>query len=305
MLSIRTELLEIAYQQHGPSDGPALMLLHGWPDDVRGWSAVAERLQTRGWRIIIPYLRGFGPTRFLSAATFRDARGVALAQDAIDLADALGLAMFSVAGHDWGARTAYTLAALFPERISAIVGASLAFQPRGHFNLPRFSQARKFWYQWFMSLDGGPGAVAADPKGFARIQWDTWGPPSWFEEAEFETTAASFENPDWVAITLHGYRSRWRDEPVDPRYESLQARLGQIATLSTPTLMIQGGLDSCAEPASSAGQEHHFAGPYQRLVLDGVGHFPAREVPEAVANAIDAHLRAHTGAKLGSHEIRR
>jgi pimeloyl-ACP methyl ester carboxylesterase len=121
---------------------------------------------------------------------------VALAQDAIDLADALDLQTFAVAGHDWGARAAYILAALFPERVSSIVGIALAYQPRGGFNLPPSSQARRFWYQWFMALDDGPSAVRADPKGFARIQWETWSPPGWFDEAEFEATANSFDNPD-------------------------------------------------------------------------------------------------------------
>jgi pimeloyl-ACP methyl ester carboxylesterase len=288
---VRTSVLEIACDVGGPVQGPPLLLLHGWPDDVRGWRRAADRLQQRGWRTVTPYLRGFGPTRFLSDETVRDGRGVALAQDAIDLADALGLETFAVAGHDWGARVAYTLAALFPERVSAIAAAALAFQPRGRFALPPFSQARRFWYQWFMALDGGPAAVAADPKGFARMQWDTWSPPGWFDEAEFDATATSFENPDWSAITLHGYRSRWREERLDPRYAALQSRLGEIETLSTPTLMIQGGADLCDEPASSGGQARFFTGTYQRIVLDGIGHFPPREAPDAVATAVDRHLR--------------
>ena len=176
MRVVETELLRIAFETGGPEDGRPLLLLHGWPDDVRGWRQVAPRLHARGWRTVAPYLRGFGPTRFHAAQTIRDGRGVALAQDAIDLADALRLETFAVVGHDWGARAAYILAALFPERVSAIVAIALAFQPWGAFHLPSFSQARRFWYQWFLALENGPEALRADPKGFARIQWETWSP---------------------------------------------------------------------------------------------------------------------------------
>ena len=289
--SVRTSVLEIAFEDDGPRDGAPLMLLHGWPDAPRGWNAVAQELQAAGYRTVIPYLRGLPPTRFLSEATPRYAAGVALAQDAIDLADALGLNRFAVVGHDWGARAAYTIAALFPQRLSAVAALSLGYQPRGIFKVPDFEQSKRFWYQWLLCIDGGVEAVKKDPIGFARIQWDTWSPTGWFDEAEFEATAKSFENPDWSAITLHGYRSRWRTETTDPRYSGLQARLGELETLSTPTLMVQGASDFCDEPASSEGLERHFTGRYQRIVLDGVGHFPPREAPEAVAGALDRHLR--------------
>ena len=291
MPTVRTPLLEIAYEIGGPDDGAPLILLHGWPDDVRGWRRSAELLQATGWRTITPYLRGCGPTRFLTDKAPRDGRGVALAQDAIDLADALGLRTFVVAGHDWGAQAAYTLAALFPERVTAIAAIALAYQPRGAFKVPPFSQARRFWYQWFVAVDGGASAVRADPKGFARIQWETWSPPGWFDEAEFEATARSFENPDWTAITVHGYRSRWRPEPVDPRYNALRARLAEVETLSTPTLIIQGASDLCDESATSEDLDRYFIGPYRRVLLDGVGHFPPREASEAVAEVIDRNLR--------------
>jgi pimeloyl-ACP methyl ester carboxylesterase len=288
-----TRVLNIGYEAAGPLDGPVVMLLHGWPDDVRVWRTVAPSLHAAGLRTIAPYLRGFGPTRFLSSETRRDARGVALAQDAVDLADALGIREFAVVGHDWGARAAYTLAALFPERITRIVGIALAFQPRGQFKLPAFSQARRFWYQWFMTLDQGAEAVRADPKGFARIQWDTWSPSGWFDDAEFEATAQSFANPDWAEITLNGYRGRWRPRPelFDQRYDHLQKQLNAIETLGTRTLTIQGGSDFCDEPAQSEGMEPFFTAGYRRIVLDGVGHFPPREASEAVAQAVLAHFR--------------
>ncbi|HEV2673255.1 MAG TPA: alpha/beta hydrolase [Aliidongia sp.] len=286
----RTDILEIVYEAGGPVDGLPVMLLHGWPDAPRAWNGILPDLHKAGFRTIVPFLRGSGPTRFLSGETVRFGHGVALAQDAIDLADRLGIDRFAVIGHDWGARAAYTLAALFSDRISRIAALALAFQPRGAFGLPQFPQARRFWYQWFMALDQGAAAVRADPKGFARIQWDTWSPPGWFDEAEFAATAESFENPDWVAITLNAYRARWRPEATDLRYAGLLRRLATIERLSTPTLMIQGGADCCDEPASSEGWEPCFEGGYKRLVLDGVGHFPQREAPGAVAAAVLAHL---------------
>ena len=290
MSQLTTEVLEISYEAGGPQDGPPVFLLHGWPDDVRAWHGVAPALHAAGYRTIAPYLRGFGPTRFLSPQTVRDGRGVALAQDIIDLANSLEFKGFFVVGHDWGARVAYTLAALFPERVSRIVGIALAFQPRAEFTIPDFAQSRRFWYQWFMALDKGADAVRRDPKGFARIQWDTWSPPGWFDDAEFDATARSFDNPDWCAITLNGYRERWLREPIDSRYAALQSRLSKIETLGTPTLMIQGTSDFCDPPSESENKESSFTGGYERILLDGVGHFPMREAPEAVAKAVLAHL---------------
>jgi pimeloyl-ACP methyl ester carboxylesterase len=288
----RTPTLDIAYADSGPADGPIVLLIHGWPDAARAWNAVAARLNEAGYRTIVPELRGAGGTRFLRDDTVRDGSGIALANDAVDLADALGIAQFDVVGHDWGARAAYTISALFPDRVRRMAALALAYQPRGVFELPDFSQARRFWYQWFMSLDGGPDAVAADPKGFARIQWETWSPSGWFDEAEFAATARAFENPDWVPITLNAYRRRWRgDQPSDPALAELYARLATIERIDVPALMIQGGADSCDEPASSEGQDKYFPAGYRRVVIDGAGHFPLREAPDAVADAVIAHLK--------------
>jgi pimeloyl-ACP methyl ester carboxylesterase len=196
-----------------------------------------------------------------------------------------------VVGHDWGARVAYTLAAIAPERLDAIVGLALPYQPRGVFTIPPFEQARAFWYQWLVYLDAGVRAVEADPLAFARIQWDTWSPPGWFDDEEFEATAQSFKNPDWVAITLNAYRSRFlADEPRDSRYERLAQRLADVEDIGIPTLMIQGADDRCDEPAGSEGLECYFTGGYRRVLLDGVGHFPHREAPDAVAQHIHNHV---------------
>jgi pimeloyl-ACP methyl ester carboxylesterase len=292
MRKIRTELLEIAFEEGGPEEGPVVLILHGWPDAPCGWELTASRLRAEGWRTVVPYLRGSGPTRFLSGETPRVGSGIALAQDAIDLADSLGLDRFAVVGHDWGARAAYTLAALFPDRISSVSALALGYQPRGRFEVPSFEQSRRHWYQWFVCVDGGAERVGADPVGFARIQWDTWSPAGWFDETEFARTAESFSNPDWVSITLNAYRARWHDgEAQDSRYVAMQQRLHEVERISTPTLMIQGTEDRCDRPSESEGLEQYFVGDYRRVLLDGVGHFPHREAPDIVADVIVNHLR--------------
>jgi pimeloyl-ACP methyl ester carboxylesterase len=290
--TIRTDCLDISVEVSGPATGSPLLVLHGWPDAPRGFAGVLPLLHAGGYRTVTPYLRGCGPTRFRTSDIPRVGSGVALAQDAIDLANGLELERVAILGHDWGARAAYTAAALFPNRVTSIAALALGYQPRGRFTMPDFGQARSFWYQWLMYLEEGAEAVRRDPVGFARLQWDTWSPPGWFDDAEFEATSASFGNPDWVDITLQAYRSRFRpDEVRDPRYASLEQRLGEVETLDVPTLMIQGGSDFCDGPAASAGLDRYFTGGYRRTVLDGVGHFPHREAPGDVAGLVLHHFR--------------
>lgn len=292
MTAIQTGLLEIASESGGPADGSPVLLLHGWPDDATAWHDVTPTLEAAGYRWVAPWLRGFGSTRFLSDETPRDGSGVALAQDALDLADALGWSRFAVVGHDWGGRAAYLMAALAPERVASITTLAIGYAPRGRFAVPSFAQSRLWWYQWFMTTEGGAAAVREDPIGFARLQWETWGPTGWFDEAAFGEVAESFRNPDWAAVTLHGYRSRWQAEPLDPRYGSLRDRIDATEILGVPALMIQGGADACDPANGSEDQQRYFTSGYRRLVLPDVGHFPAREAPVAVAEAVLAHLAA-------------
>ncbi len=224
---------------------------------------------------------------------------MALAKDAVDLANALGLEKFAVLGHDWGARAAYILAALFPQRVFAVAALALAYQPRGTFNIPSFDQSRRFWYQWFLCTDGGAAALRKDPIGFARIQWATWSPRGWFDDAEFARTAENFSNPDWATITLNAYRARWRQgEAWDSRYDDLQNQLRETENVRTPALMIQGLSDNCDPPSESEGLEGFFTGGYRRVLLENVGHFPHREAPGLVADAALDHF--HQNINSGS-----
>jgi pimeloyl-ACP methyl ester carboxylesterase len=283
----QTERLNIAFEREGASSGKTVFLLHGWPDAPAGWKRVGAMLQERGFGTVAPHLRGSYPTEFRSEETPRFAGAVAMAQDVIDLADKLGIERFSVVGHDWGARIAYTLAALFPERVQTIATLALAYQPRGEFHLGSFVQSKQFWYQFFQCTDAGAEAVRRDPVGFARIQWDTWSPAGWFAEEDFKSASRYFDRPDWAEITLNAYRSRYLpSEVVDPRYDELQARLRDIVELTVPTLMLQGGSDFCDLPSASEGQEKYFLNGYERIVLSGVGHFPHREAPAEVGDAI-------------------
>nr|WP_196791992.1 alpha/beta hydrolase [Motilibacter deserti] len=286
-----TDALSIAYADHGPPDGPAVLLLHGWPDSVRGWRSLVPELVGAGFRAVVPELRGFGETCFRSSSTLRDGTAAALVQDALDLMDALDVDRFAVVGHDWGARVAYQLCAVAPARVRSAAALALAYQPGGRFEMPSFELARPFWYQWLMYVEAGAQAVRGDPVGFAREQWSTWSPPGWWDEAEFAATATAFANPDFAAVTLNAYRTRFlADEPRDPRYDDVRGAVSGSGRIAVPTLMVQGVADACDPPESSEGLEDWFD-DYERVVLDGVGHFPHREAPGAVASLVLTQLR--------------
>jgi pimeloyl-ACP methyl ester carboxylesterase len=288
---VATPIVRIAYETGGPPDGAPVLLLHGWPDDVRTYDRVVPTLQTAGFCTIAPYLRGFGETSFLSKNTMRSGEIVAMAQDAIDLVEALKLDKFSVIGHDWGARIAYALAIIAPQRVKQIVTMAVGWQP-GELPTPSLKQARAYWYQWFMATKRGRQTVRSNRKAFARIQWDNWSPPGWFNDALFEQTAKSFENPDWSDITWHSYSVRWGEADKDPRYAELDCRVHTSQSISVPTLMVQGGSDGVNLPESSEGKDKYFTGGYARHIIQGVGHFPTREAPEAVNKLVMEFLRA-------------
>jgi pimeloyl-ACP methyl ester carboxylesterase len=262
-----------------------VFLLHGWPDDVRTYDGVRPALHAAGFRTIVPWLRGFGPTRFLSVSTPRSGQIAAMSQDVLEFADSLGIDRFHFVGHDWGARIGYFLATIASERLQRMVTMSLGWDP-GELKTPDLPQAQNFWYQWFMCTGRGVETVRRDGIGFARYLWNTWSPPAWFDEAAFATTAQSFENPDWLDITLHSYRVRWQAAEPDARYADLEQRQRAVRTIRVPTLLIHGGDDRCVAASTSEGKEGNFTGEYERHVLPVVGHFPTREAPAALADWI-------------------
>ena len=286
-----TDHLEIAYTDAGPPDGPVVLLLHGWPDDASTWEAVAARLNAAGLRTVTPTLRGFGETRFRSHGDRRTGNSGVLALDAIGLMDALKVKRFMVAGHDWGSNAAEALAVGWPKRVTRLCMLSTPSR-LGGMPTPPFEQCQRQWYHWFQATARGEEAVRADPKGFAHLMWVNWSPAGWSDEATFARVSRAWENPDWVDVTLHSYRARWDEATPDPRSRRLEAKVKATKALSLPTLYIQGEVDGVNPPSASATVPEKFKGPFEFLQLPGVGHFPTREAPDAVAAALLKHFGA-------------
>ena len=284
--TIRTPRLDIAYLEWNPAGTRTAVLLHGWPDSPECWRTVAQRLADDGYRVLCPALRGFGPTRFRDAATPRSGELAALGRDLLDFIAALGLDRPLLVGHDWGARAAGNACGLQPGVASQLALLSVGYGTNDPSQALPMPQARNYWYHWFMGTPRGAAAVREDAQAFTRYMWDTWSPPGWYTEADFAEAARAFDNPDWADVVLHSYRHRWGFEAGDPAYADDAARLSPAPVLTVPTLVLHGGADSCNLPASSEGRDHYFSAGYERRVLDGVGHFPQREAPQAVADAL-------------------
>jgi pimeloyl-ACP methyl ester carboxylesterase len=282
MPTVATKYLKMDYGVHGPADGYPILLLHGWPDDASTWDAVLPQMTRADLRVIVPTLRGFGATRFASDQVARSGNSAIHAIDAIALLDALGIERFMVAGHDWGSNIAEALAVGWPDRIERMV--MLSTPPRlGGMPTPPFEQAQRQWYHWFMATERGARAVRADYKSFAHLHWVNWSPSGWFDEELFQRVAKSFENPDWVDVTLHSYRSRWDEAEPDPDSRWLEDKVKRTPTLSLPTMYIQGEADGVNPPSATKSVPDKFTGPFAFVNLPGVGHFPQRESAHAVA----------------------
>lgn len=289
---IQTKFLDVAFEQEGRPSDPPVILLHGWPDDVRTWDRIVPRLTAAGFRTIAPYLRGFGPTRFRSGSTLRSGQIAALGADLIEMAQALGLERFALVGHDWGARAAYIAAAEIPDRVSHVVALSVGYGTNHPDQALPIHQVRNYWYHWYFCLPRGAELVRQSGRELARFMWQTWSPTWTFSDAEYDETARSFENPDWAGITIHSYRHRWGQAEGDPHYDALEHRLARPAKLAVPTLVLHGAADGANDPVTSAGKEQYFSSRYKREVLPNVGHFLQREDPERVADEIIAWLKA-------------
>lgn len=297
-IAVETPSLSISCELSGPPDGHPCVLLHGWPDDARTWDRILPALHAANLRTIVPYLRGFGPTRFRNPNTVRNGQLSALGKDVLELADALDLRRFAVIGHDWGARAAYIASCLAaPERISHCAALSVGWGTNDPRQALSLRQVQNYWYHWYMALDRGAELVRDDRRRFTRHIWSIWNPGWEISEAEFARTAASFDNPDWVDVVLHSYRVRWGLAPTDPALSEVEAQLGQHPKISVPSLVIHGGADPCNDPSTSEGKESFFTGWYERVVLPGVGHFPQRQAAEEVANHLVRFLLANETMK--------
>lgn len=282
----RTPVLEISYEEYGPVDGVPIVLLHGWPDSVRTWDKVIPALSNAGHRCLVPSLRGFGATRFLDPSTLRSGQATALAQDVVDFANGIGLHRFTLVGHDWGAFAAYLVAANWPQRVQRLIALSVGYGINDPTQIPALPQARSFWYQWLFQAQQGQRTLEYDRRKFCRFIWETWMPRWKFDERAFEETAPAWDNPDWIAVTLHYYRHRWGNVPGDPRYEALEISRVSPPNITVPTCLLHGAEDGCILPATSAGKGRFFASGYDRQIIPELGHFPQREQPATVVEAI-------------------
>jgi pimeloyl-ACP methyl ester carboxylesterase len=285
---IEAGALDVGYVDAGPSDGPAVLLLHGWPYDIHSYEEVTPRLAVAGCRVIVPYLRGYGTTRFLSETKLRNGEQVALALDTVALMDALGIEAAIIAGFDWGGRAADIVAALWPERVSGLVSVSgylIGSQQAGEIPLPPAGE-HQWWYQYYFATERGRAGYDKYRREFAKLIWRTASPKWNFDDATFDRSAPSFENPDHVAVVIHNYRWRLGLADGEPEYLDLEKRLAEGPAITVPTITLEGDANGAphSEPSDYAGK---FSGPYSHQTLEGgVGHNLPQEAPEAFADAI-------------------
>lgn len=289
MKQILAGVLQTSYLETGPIDGPVVVLLHGFPYDVHAFDEVSRRLADEGCRCIIPYLRGYGPTRFVDPATPRSGEQAALGADLLALLDALNIQRAILAGYDWGGRAACVVAALWPERVIGLVSGDPGYniQNIASANNPSSPEAeRRLWYQYYLHGERGYAGLAANGKAFCRLLWELWS-PSWnFSDATYDATAQSFSNPDFVDVVTHSYRHRFGLVDGDPRYATIEQQLAQSPPISVPTVILSGADDGVSSKRDDAAAVRGFTGPVRRQVLAGVGHNISQEAPTEFAQAV-------------------
>jgi pimeloyl-ACP methyl ester carboxylesterase len=285
---LRTSVLEIAYEQSGPEDGVPVLLMHGFPYDPRTYDRMIPLLVARGCRAIVPYLRGYGPTRFLSAETPRSGQQAALGNDLKELIDALGGPRVVLAGYDWGGRAACVVAALWPDKVRGLVSAN-------GYNIQDIAgsakpvppeQEHRLWYQYYFHTERGRAGLQANRREFCKLLWRLWSPNWRFDDATYDRTAASFDNPDFVDVVIHSYRHRFGYAAGDPSLEPIEQRLAAKPRITVPTIVLHGDGSGLSSPASSVKHAPLFTGPYQHRVIPVAGHNLPQETPDAVADAV-------------------
>jgi pimeloyl-ACP methyl ester carboxylesterase len=281
-------VLNVGYVETGAAGGPPVLLLHGWPYDIHSFVDVAPLLAAAGYRVIIPYLRGYGTTRFLSADTFRNGEPAAVAADIVALMDALRIEKATLAGFDWGARTANIIAALWPERCKSMVSVSgylIGSQEAGKIPLPPKAEL-DWWYQYYFATERGRLGYEKNRHDFAKLIWQLASPKWSFDDATFDRSARAFDNPDHVGITIHNYRWRLALAEGEPKYDDLERRLAAGPVVTVPTITMEGDANGAPHPDPSA-YAKKFSGKYShRLITGGIGHNLPQEAPQAFAQAV-------------------
>jgi pimeloyl-ACP methyl ester carboxylesterase len=286
--SVRSDVLEIAYQEHGPAEGAPVILLHGFPYDVHTFDEVAPPLAAEGCRVLVPYLRGYGPTRFLSAATPRSGEQAALGHDLRQFMDALGIARATLAGYDWGGRAACVVTALWPERVRCLVSCT-------GYNIQNIAASgepasaaheHRLWYQYYFHTERGRVGLTKNRRDICRLLWKLWSPEWRFDEATFEKSAVSFDNPDFVDVVIQSYRHRYGYAPGDPTLANIEARLALQPKITVPTINLHGGHTGINPVSEKDAQAKFFSGPYERRLLPGIGHNVPQEAPTALVAAL-------------------
>tara|TARA_R110001599_G_scaffold171353_1_gene362054 strand:- start:35017 stop:36063 length:1047 start_codon:yes stop_codon:yes gene_type:complete len=281
-------VLNVGYVDQGPADGPAVILLHGWPYDIHSFIDVVPMLTRAGYRVIVPYARGYGTTRFLNAKTPRNAQPAALASDVVALMDALKIDKAIVAGYDWGARSADIVAALWPERVKGLVAVSgylIGSQTAAKQPLPPNAELQ-WWYQFYFATERGRAGYQKNHHDFAKLIWQLASPQWHFDDATFERSAAALENPDQVAITIHNYRWRLGLAKGEAKYDALEARLATLPAITVPTITMEGDANGAPHPEPAA-YAKRFTGQYKHeLITGGIGHNLPQEAPRAFADAV-------------------
>jgi pimeloyl-ACP methyl ester carboxylesterase len=285
---IRTPVLDIAYEASGPDDGFPVLLLHRFPYDIRSFDAAVSIVNAAGLRTIVPYLRGYGGTRLLSADTPRSGEQAALGQDLKELLDALRIQKAVLAGYDWGGRAACVVSALWPERVAGLVSCTgYNIQDIANCNKPADpAQEARLWYQYYFHTERGRNGLTQKRREISRLLWKMWSPTWTFDDATFDASAGSFDNPDFVDVVIHSYRHRTGNAAGDPRYAAVEARLAAQPVIDVPTVNLHGAVDGVIPVRMSEGHAGHFTARYQRRVLENVGHNPPQEAPRVFADAI-------------------